>query len=115
MSKKEFKEVKVGGASSAEFFNPTKLAKEIEAGDREAGVLFEGVFQKYVEEERKSKDGRPFTAKFYVFEGDNGMTYYLNAFGHLNKRMDEVDAGDLCRISYLGKVEGYHQSKVEIA
>lgn len=109
MAKREFKEVQVGG-SNANFYNPKKLSE-----DGVNGVLFEGTFKEYVEEERKASDGRPFTAKTYVFEDDEGITHYLNAFGTLNKRMKEVDPGDFCRISYLGKEEGYHQCKVEIA
>ena len=45
MSEREFKKIKLGGDSSVEFHNASKLYK-----DGFKGVLFEGIFEKYVEE-----------------------------------------------------------------
>lgn len=110
MSEREFKKIKLGGDSSVEFHNASKLYK-----DGFKGVLFEGIFEKYVEEERSTSSGKKFTAKYYIFKSEDEVLHHLDSFGLLDRLMQEVNPGDYCRVSYLGKENDYHRCEIEVA
>lgn len=105
---REFRKVEL--EPTLKIHNPSVLAKE---GFQ--GVLVEGTFQDYKEEEVKAKNGKTFMSRYYIFEDDNGLTHYINAFGKLDKLMKKASPGDYCRVSYLGKDNDYHQCELEIA
>lgn len=93
------------------FHNATRMAKE---GFN--GVLCEGIFEEFVEEERTSSKGKKFVAKMYKVKDEGGNLHVIDSFGLLDYKMKSVNPGDYIRVSYLGKdANDYHQCQVEVA
>lgn len=95
------------GEGNVTFFNPRQLAEQ-----GFTGMLVEGVFEGYSEEEKQDAKGRKFTSKSYKFVDSEEKPVVINAFGKLNYLMKDIPKGTVCQVYYLGKDGEYHNCKV---